>query len=588
MHFYWHFQNNNVNNINIKVLQDGGSPLHHDGFIIENIRPHDKIVQIDSYSSSLYLIGDPIFQVSKKDIETYVENENIKDIICNVDGFYFLLLLNKKESRTIIASSFLNILPIYYANIDNTTIVSSSFDSIIKELSNKKTTTDNQYYLEKALFNYPFLDRTPISEIKTLDSNASIYLDSHFSIKKHLNVYDYFVKNPRSWRRSLDIISEVFIHNAKSFIPDNNFCVTLTGGLDGRTLVGLALSQNKSFYTYSYGNSNTPDINIPNLISKSIGLQYRPFLIKTNYAKDYFWEYGNDFVLKTFGLGNISRSHYAYAANIILNDINYLVSGNFGSEIIRAMKVVGVMTSQMLFDVFRSHDISTLKTNINNNQTLKFINKELIYNNIESLVEDIYSFKRKLPVELTVNQQFYVYLYEHVFPKYFGPEITYQRQFFNHRAPFLNFGFLKELLKTEIAGANSDFMETNPINRYHGQVLYSHIMKKTSPLLMNFMLDKNYRPKDFVTFFGPVKIAYGYIHKKLKNRKPLSSPLFSHTNIVNNRDIITQTPINSSLFNNAIFNKIIESNFIGDESDFINNFSAVLYNNYLNDKFGVQ
>jgi hypothetical protein len=65
----------------------------------------------------------------------------------------------------------------------------------------------------------------------------------------------------------------------------------------------------------------------------------------------------------------------------------------------------------------------------------------------------------------SINHFFYHYIFTEVFRKVFGAWTVAQMQEMNVRLPFLDYDFVLELLKTDLAGCNNDFFTHNPLKR---------------------------------------------------------------------------------------------------------------------------
>lgn len=550
-------------------------------FTITGRKDFQTVTEITQPYSQTWVLGDPVYHDnSQQSLQNQLLDGDFGNFIRNVDGFYFIVQW-QSIGKLCVSSSLFGVLPVFYADLPDKLLISSSFD-LIKNYSELSWTTDKQYYLEKALFNYPLFNRTPIREIKTVPPDAVVCYDGSLTFERHTDITAYFVERPKSWRKSLDHLSDLFISNAKDFLPRQRFCATLTGGLDGRTMVGMSLQHGLDFYTYSYGSKESLDVTIPIDIAKLFKIDHKPFLIDAAYSERHFWDYGTDFVKDTWGLGNIPRAHYSYVCEKIVNDVNYLVSGNFGSEILRSMKIPGVMTSEIMFNLFENHSRNNLRQKILDYPPVQYLSAKLVYELVDELLDEIFSYINSLPKHLTSNQKFYTYLYNGVFPKYFGAEITVQRQHFNHRSPFLCFRFMEELLKTEVAGANSDYRETNPMKRYRGQVLYSHIIRKTKPELLDLLLDKGYKPRNFLTPLGPAKIAAGYAMKKIfPVVKDKNTPSFATQNHERSLDKMLQMNYIDEIFNPQFIEKVLRENWRSDQMALMNTVSAAYYFNHL-------
>ncbi|MBK6620314.1 MAG: hypothetical protein IPG32_05325 [Saprospirales bacterium] len=471
----------------------------------------------------IYLIGDCILPYSASAASTAALLAGVRDrgAIHELKGFFYLLFLNFGEKRLEVHSSFLNILPVYYRQTDESLTVSSSL-RLVATHEGRQPKASEEYVVEKLLFHYAFLNHTPFEGVDLLPSCHYLRLDgAGLSFPRPVELSDYYLAKPQPWRGRLDELSDLFISETSPFIPWEPFALTLTGGFDGRTILSLAQHQGARFSTFSYGLATDPDVIVPTGVGKQLGFEHLHFDLGNGYAKDHFWEDGLTFINQTEGAGNLSRAHYVHTARSLGGDFPFLLSGNFGSEILRSMKDPGVMASPILFALFASKDKAEFRQQVLESPALRYIDQEQYAQAIEAVAEAAWNYREELPQGLTVNQQFYLYMFEEVFRKYFGPEIVMQTHYLCHRAPFLSFSLFKTLLGSTLAGANNDFRETNPLRRFHGQILYAHILQKTSPALLDILLDRGYRPRDFLTLLGPLNIAWGYfrpngLHRQLK------------------------------------------------------------------------
>jgi len=531
-------------------------------------------------------IGDPVFNsASVNNMQQDLMDGNIGKAIRGIDGFYYLALTREDERRLIISGSIFSILPVFYQSAGDELYISSSLNILREHTKHLTHTQDHQYYLEKAIFNYALFDRTPVSEIKTLPSNCFIEItEMGWIVKKHTFIQDYFVSDPVSWRRSLDSLSDIFIENAKAFLPNEKFTASLTGGFDSRTVISTALAGDKEFDTYSYGSATDPDVSIPRQISVAISRDYTPVILGSDYAERHFLKNAFQFLIKSHGAGNVSRAHYHFALTTRLINTRYLLTGNFGSEILRSMKIPGVMTSGPLFAMFSNNGLDAFRNEIKDYDALAYLNQGLVDESAGPLLDEIEGYLKGFPEGLTPNQKFYIYMFEEVFRKYFGPEIVVQRNYLINRSPFLNFRFIEEVLKTKLAGANSSFMEKNPLKRYHGQVLYAHILKKTFPGLLDQPLDRGYCPRDFLTIRGPLKIAGGHLKRKYFSKTDKDTPGYATLPYELNLPFFRNLDFDRDLFNTQYFIKQMNSGWRNDQMNFSNLLSAAVFDNILQGK----
>lgn len=535
-------------------------------------------------SGHAVFLGDPVFHDDTPGrLESDLEHCRIDSVIRNTDGFYYLLVIYHHEQKLIISSGSFSIMPVYYSRNKNVLSVSSSFDTLASPENLTAGTADKQYYVEKALFNYPLFNRTPLREISLLPSNSFLeYCNSKFLIKKHTFIYDYFTVSPEPWRHVKDEVSNLFINRAGDFIPESPFAVAMTGGLDSRCVAGIAAASGKMSGAYTYGQSGDQDVTIASEIAASMGISHTPVILDEHYAREQFWSNGIGFMKKSNGLGNMSRAHYNFIIENYLQGSSYLMSGNFGSEILRSARMAGVVTSGALLRSFSPVGEGSLQNAMQTEKALKYINPAAVSENLPPVIAEIKDYLNRLPSGLTANQRLYGYIFEEVLRKYFGPEILCQSGTVNHRAPFLCFSFIERVLKTDLAGANSRFMESSPLKRFRGQVLYASVLKKVCPSLLEPKLDKGYSPNDLLTRSGTMRIAYAYLKKKYSASKRPLNPGYMTLSLAENMNRFPDIMEDDDIFSGSYMNRMKAGEWAHDQINFMNMMSAAVFRNILN------
>ncbi len=467
--------------------------------------------------------GDPILNSSFK--KSLSKNLSPEFIINNVYGHYYYILLNKQNREIIIGNSLFSILPLYYFIDQNRVIFSDNAIKLGQHLGIKKISS--RFIIETVLFNYALFNNSIFEDIHLLPANFYVRISKKdIEFLKHTQIQDYFSTTPVSWRKSVNKIRDIFISNTKKYLPDEPYIHALTGGFDGRTLISAAKYYNKAFSCYCFGSNDSKDTQIAMQLASKANLPFINFELNNEYIKKSSLNCGKEFILNSSGNATFARAHYLYSAKSLAKEYQYIITGNFGSEIFRAAHIAGVVISSNLRVLFDSVDYEEGIKKVENSQEFKFLNGEYLKYDLISLNEDIL----KLPcydnslTDLTKNQKFYVFVFEEIFRKYFGAEMINQFKYIKNRTPFLDIEFLKAIFETKLAGIHSEFFEHNPFKRYKGQILYAHIIKKTYPLFGKFMTDKGYRPNDLLSPFGKLNIAKGYLRKRIKKPLPEFDP----------------------------------------------------------------
>ncbi|QKX03912.1 hypothetical protein HN014_02985 [Aquimarina sp. TRL1] len=445
--------------------------------------------------------------------------ENLKDMedhaIPRCRGNFYAIVI--RGERLSLYSSFLSILPIFYHK--DKTIFSSSI-SWIQKWKNTEYTIDKKYILECLLFNYGFFNRTLYQEIHLLPCHTFLtFQENSVSVIKHFETRRLFTSFPNEGSKVAGTLSDLFINTVKTYFPDDFFNIAFTSGFDGRTLVSCATHLNKNFRTFSFGKIENDDVRIPMLNAEELGIPYHYFDLGTeDYYNNKYYANAQKYLSSGYQGNGFLYAHFLYSARQVSKESRYLISGVIGSELFRALHTTGAVTSHALADVFRIEREQELIERLRNSPVLEVLVKNEFLMELKELLEEIIAYKKGLPKELSVNQQFYSFVFEETFRKFFGQWIVAQQQYLTVRTPFLDFNFIRELLQSQYAGANNDFFTNNPLKRMKGQYLYADIIKKTNETIYHQMTGKGYRPIDVREMRYHHNIMIPFLTKRLKRK----------------------------------------------------------------------
>ena len=499
--------------------------------------------------NSLHLKGDPICSELSALIDPDFSVEQLLEI---VKGHYYFIYSEGDFCQ--IGNSRFSILPMYYAIDNGSVYVSNKVKLIAQKLSS--VTTNKRFILENILFNYPLFNQTISEEIQLLPSNSYLQIKSgSVEVKSLKPIEEYFVSNPKPWRKSIDEIGDIFIEKSAQYFPDEEYATSLTGGFDGRTLTALGKYHGKSFSTYCFGSKKSADVQIAKKLSALSGLRFHEFDLGRKYVEDRSLHNGLEFITGAEGGASFARAHYMDAIRQLSKEYKYIVTGNFGSEVFRAAHIAGVVISPNLYKLFTALSFDEGIKGVESSNEFLWLKKEAFREEWRHLKIDL----KKLPCfapqykELTKNQQFYKFVFEEIFRKYFGAEMANQYQYIINRTPFLDFDFIQDILKTELSGVYSGFFENNPVKRYKGQVVYANIIKKAYPDFGTELTDKGYRPDDLLTIPGKLRIVQGYVKKRIKKskRNRLADPYSVQAAFAANKSFWKKFPLDEKLFDVA-------------------------------------
>ncbi|MRR21788.1 hypothetical protein EG830_02260, partial [bacterium] len=537
------------------------------------VRPEPALILTDDLSE-LFVWGDPI--VDDKFSQAFFKDRSAEFLTDNASGHFYFVLLDKQRGKVTTGNSLFSILPVYYHETADAVLFSDNAVRLGKYCG--KTALSGRFVTEVILFNYPLSDQSAIEGIKLLSSGSYLRIeDGRAGLVRHFSPEELFVNNPVPRKRAINDAAGSFLASSVKYFPEEPYFNSFTGGFDGRTLAAAGLFHSRPFTAVCFGSSTSGDLITARRATGEAGIRLEEISLDDEYVSRSSLDNGREFIMNASGTGSFERAHYLYSAKLLKNRGSCLVTGNFGSEIFRTAHVTGEMISKNLFHLFRGEDADSAFSSIQESREFRSLNR----NAISGVWDEIKADLRNLPSfsadyrKFTRNQRFYIFVFNEVFRKYFGAEMINQFPLIRNRTPFLDINFLKTLFRSDLAGAYSDFYESNPFKRQKGQLLYAEIIRMAFPALGKPDTDKGYRPDDLLSLSGKARIGKNFIVKKVLKTVGDSDPNSVERAWQVNRDFWRSLPQAGDLFDSKI-----QGGAGGNQADSL--FSRIYSINYLN------
>jgi asparagine synthetase B (glutamine-hydrolysing) len=454
------------------------------GFALDMQKGVQSLLSLDlGKAGILHLLGDPI---GAEDFAVKGGAIDLAALFQQVRGHYYWI--HQQEGEIRLGSSFGAIYPLYYHSEGEQVQVSSS--SFYLAEHGDPGQLNRRYLLERLLFNYPFFQHTPWSDIHLLPAHAALRItEGGIKVEKPFAIEDHFGEGMRSDKSGMEQLCGVFDEECRHFLPDVPFAISFTGGFDGRTLLAAARNAgHKEFFTYSFGMPEEEDVTFPLAQAGKTGIPYLPIYLGSDYVERHAFDSALAFLEMSEYNGNLGRPHYHYAARLLSEKTKCILTGNFGSELFRAMHQPGVMMSEALIRIFSRPDGSW-------RDFLQEKAGPCFAGEVESLIADVEAYLAK-GAALTPNQRFYRFVIEEIFRKYFGPELVMQSHLLRNRTPYLSLRFFKALNDTMWSGVHAGLFEKQKSKRMKGQQFYAAYLRRADPQLYRLPTNKGYSPAD--------------------------------------------------------------------------------------------
>ena len=240
-----------------------------------------------------------------------LEYRNYK-MLRNLDGYFSIAALNKRENKLFVISDRRSQLPVFYL-IDNINICISTELSTFCQLP-IELPFNIEWLWEYLFFNFPVGQTTFLENVKRMPpaSVLEIDIDSGECLFHEYATKFRKKKNLLEGKEAFEYAYNVFRNRMpKYFTGANKIVCALTAGWDGRTNLSFVPNTN-SVVAYTYGVPRCGDLVEASKIAQSLNIEHRKILFDKNFEEK-LPSLLFDTVQLSSGLERITRSSLLYA-----------------------------------------------------------------------------------------------------------------------------------------------------------------------------------------------------------------------------------------------------------------------------------
>ncbi len=487
-------------------------------------------------------------------------------------GSYVLVLLDKSKNEVRVITDRLNVLPLYFAYDKGRLIISSNTSLILKtDWVDKEP--DGEAMLMQNLFDYLLGEYYFIKGIRRFE-NAGIYTFNRTGLDKQFywDVSNLYHEKLLPEKDSLDLLAGQLKENVNLYTSDTEkVLVSLTGGFDGRANIAMINKPKDNFLCYSYGMPGSKQIAVPRDIANKLDLNYRPILLNKNFLENY---YENTLKATYFsnGIAPVGFCNIPYAYQSIKSYSDTILTGLFGSEILRPIHNNGIQINNQTFDIFLSNSAKEgVSKAVDRIKYIQFFSEEYSNREVDALIRYFHHNYFLKYSEYNKITRFFFFIIQEGIRKYFSQEISLERVFVTTRFPYFDTDLVDLIYQTPWAGMYNGFLGESKYKRRKGQLLYAHIIRKYQPELGSIILDRGYTPNDLLL---PVplnyfKIGYGYYKEKKYMKRAGGNDTF-------NTEIWAQKTLGDIVSSSGAFTGNLFGNRLGELFQTSNYFKSFL------------
>jgi hypothetical protein len=489
-------------------------------------------------------------KLSANDIYSlYIKKKN--KLVDEIKGNFQIVLI--ENDQIILVNSRSGVSPFYYCFDNDKFICSTAIYLFPKQVKNNLKFSEKNI-LEYAIFNYPLGENTLFKNVYNLLPGEIItYKNGKLNREKYYDVADLITEKRISVKEAIEKGNYLFKKIVNTFASDKEYInASLTGGFDGRTILSVLDYPKKNLLLYSFGIKGSYNISIPIEISKDLGYNFKPYYLDEDYAESYPF-YAEMTCLLTDCLATVQRANYLYVFEDLAKHSDVVITGIFGSELMRTFQNAGLMISIPATKTLLSDDpLKQLEIEIDNYPYKNYWGENIFNNENKTVV--IESWKKKYLDRnyLFKNQFIFTYFIKDALRKYFGGEVHAERIFATNRFPFFDDEFVELILQSPFSAINNTFLKPTIKERLNSQIYYAHIMKRNNPKLLNYTTDHGFAPKYLFYPFSTLFVGFQvYIRSKIRkwknykefNAEEWAQKLFDTRNIIDKEKSFVNVPL---------------------------------------------
>ena len=447
-----------------------------------------------------------------------------------IKGSFSLLIYDKKKEQVQVFTDQFNVRPCYYHLKDKRLVVSTSLSAIVNHLkqTGQPVEVDEASVLEYYLFEYILGDQTYIRSVRQLSAGGWISAgESGTDIHKYWNPFqdlsDFKIKYKED--EAVQKLEDILKHNLDLYLSGNRpTAIALTGGYDSRTNLALLGDKAKDYLFYSYGIKGTYDLEIPQRIAGSIGLRFKPIYLDQTY-KEKFSGHAGEAIAMGDGIAEASRANYLFAFRQLAPEYDSILTGLFGSELIKHPTSVGNFIDSNIKRLLNSHNPGhELQLLLSEVVQKGFIKQDMLLKNRAELEERVLGNPFVVNKYQTAQKYFFFLLMVGV-RKYFMKEIKVERLYVENLHPFLDIEFVETLLSTPFPWVYHWSGEKDLVKSIQTHRFYVSLIHKNKPQLSGILSTHGYKPRYLLNraTYPLMSLQYWYYRKKIKAKGSFNS-----------------------------------------------------------------
>lgn len=445
-----------------------------------------------------------------------------QEMIRYIKGIFVMFIADEQNQRYYAFVSRSGLLKLFYYRDQDRVMLSTSMASLLQNLPNKPV-LDNVAVLQHGFFDYTLGTRTHFKDVQILDNLSYLAVEGGSDqVIEYTSMASKLTGGaPLSWRDTKSLLPSKFNQVMDTIIPAGPFNSAITAGYDSRTVLSyIVLHGITGCRLYSWAaDDRYYDVAIAKRIASMLSLDYTHVHLGDDMLANYPF-LASQQLYWTDGLGSINRTNQMYSHSILAEFSRELVTGYFGSELLRPLHRLNVMMRSTFMDLLLSKNREQLLESqfADYVRSTGFKDTFLSDHRID-FMHSVLEHMHDLDVESDNGVKVLHYLIRYGFWKFFGQEFHAQRIHTNMHSPYIDDDFIDYILSSCIREIHRGTYKRDPLVLFRSQAMYNPILKRNCAKLMKIPTNKGFAPSDFESALFPLNVLIKFQLNRMKKKK---------------------------------------------------------------------
>jgi len=478
--------------------------------------------------SRLKAVGvDPGQRLNARRLSELYQSHRL-DFLGQLKGEFVLIIADHRRGETYFIADPLNVKSVYYYNAPSGLLFASSLFGLSKlmKASGIEPVWDGASFVEYYLFDFILGDETGLEGVRELQAGQMLRVrDGRGEPALYCDPFQLFAltNTPLGERESAALLSDILRKNIALFSdgPEHT-AVALTGGYDSRSIAALAGHDFQDYQYYSYGHPESWDIKVPKMLARKNNLSHLSIDLSGSFKRDYS-KYALQAIRLGDGIAEASRANYTFVYANHLQDKQSIITGLFGSELIKNPSTRGAFIDENMLSVLRAEDTEARLNGLYDQMLEEGVVSRVFGEAHRDTVVQRALNNPFVHNGLDMNEKLFYFVLMVGVRKYFAKEIKLERFFIHNRPPFFDVDFIKALLQTPFPWVYNWTQEKSLVKNLKIHRIYANFISHNRALL-DTISTHGFKPKYLRSKWLYPLLAYQFwsMKKKITQESQLS------------------------------------------------------------------